>query len=122
MLHEATNLALCARKSLRSETMRTSSKQACCMRWTTCSTECGSIMTSISSELECSPCSLRCATLFRLIVAGKMQHLSFAPDVSEFLCRPKKAPPSLLRLLMVQRIKRKQNSTCLPAKHGFISA
>ena len=60
--------------------------------------------------------------LFRLIVAGKMQHLSFAPDVSEFLCRPKKAPPSLLRLLTVQRIKRKQNSTCLPAKRGFISA
>ena len=47
----------------------------------------------------------------------------FAPDViSEFLCRPKKAPPSLLRLLTVQRIKRKQNSTCLPAKRGFISA
>jgi hypothetical protein len=40
--------------------------------------------------------------LFRLIVAGKMQHFSFAPDVSEFLCRPKKAPPSLLRFPTVQ--------------------
>jgi hypothetical protein len=34
----------------------------------------------------------------------------------------KKTPRSLLRLPTVQRIKRKQNSTCLPAKRGFISA
>jgi hypothetical protein len=48
----------------------------------------------------------------------------FAPDDSsqKFLCHPKKAPPSLLRLLTVQRMKSKQNSTCLPAKRGFISA
>jgi hypothetical protein len=42
----------------------------------------------------------------------------FAPDVSsqKFLCHPKKAPPSLLRLLTVQRMKGKQKFDLLAGK------